>query len=137
MIPTTPNTILGTAEVIKPVDMPSRTYRIDYTACRVTGMVDGQKAMAQAVRKVLQTDRFAHLIYSWNYGMEWNRLIGQSMTTVESDMKRLLEEALLQDARILSISEFSISQKGKRIAAVTVTVNTIFGEVSEEVQTDV
>ena len=78
MLPTTPKTILGTTEIIKQADMPSKTYRIDFQTGRISGTVDGRDAMVQAIRKILQTERFQYLIYSWNYGMEWSRLIGKS-----------------------------------------------------------
>ena len=66
MLPTTPKTILGTTEIIKQADMPSKTYRIDFQTGRISGTVDGRDAMVQAIRKILQTERFQYLIYSWN-----------------------------------------------------------------------
>ena len=35
MLPTTPKTILGTTEIIKQADMPSKTYRIQLTGTEI------------------------------------------------------------------------------------------------------
>ena len=47
---------------------PSLTYALDAENGRIRGKVDGLEAVKQAVYLVLSTERFAHLIYSWNYG---------------------------------------------------------------------
>ena len=133
MLPTTPKTILGTTEIIKQADMPSKTYRIDFQTGRISGTVDGRDAMVQAIRKILQTERFQYLIYSWNYGMEWSRLIGKSRETALANLKQQLESALLQDDRILS----NVTDSGRRFLTVSFTANTIFGAVGEEITANV
>ncbi len=47
---------------------PSLTYRIDFEKNRLSGMTDGKDALQQAIRLRLMTERFEHLIYSWDYG---------------------------------------------------------------------
>lgn len=132
MLPTAQSGILGVVEVVKQADLPSRTYRIDFDTGRVSGFVDSAQAVSQAIRKMLLTERFSYLIYSWNYGMEWNGLTGKSPRVVESELRRLLSEALLHDERILSVGEVSIDRISRGVATVTVTVDTVFGEVKEE-----
>ena len=63
-------TIGGAVEVETAASQPSRTYAVDWQTGRVSGFVDGTDALKQAIYKILQTERFAHLIYSWNYGFE-------------------------------------------------------------------
>ena len=137
MLPTTPKTILGTTEVIRLADMPSTTYRIDFQSGRISGTVDGHEAMVQAIRKILQTERFAYLIYSWNYGMEWSQLIGKNRETALANLKQQLEAALLQDDRIMSISNLKVTDSGRRFLTVSFTANTIYGEVGEEITANV
>ena len=137
MLPTTPKTILGTTEIIKQADMPSKTYSIDFQTGRISGTVDGRDAMVQAIRKILQTERFQYLIYSWNYGMEWSRLIGKSRETALANLKQQLESALLQDDRILSITDLNVTDSGRRFLTVSFTANTIFGAVGEEITANV
>lgn len=137
MLPTTPKTILGTTEVIKQADMPSKTYRIDFQTGRISGTVDGREAMSQAIGKILRTERFQYLIYSWNYGMEWEQLIGKSRETALANLKQQLEAAILQDDRILSITDLNVTDSGRRSLTVSFTANTIFGAVGEEVTANV
>ena len=54
---------------------PSLTYALDAENGRIRGKVDGLEAVKQAVYLVLSTERFAHLIYSWNYGAELDGFI--------------------------------------------------------------
>lgn len=89
---------IGTAvEVETPASQPSRTYAVNWQTGRVSGFVDTTDALKQAIHKILQTERFAYLIYSWNYGFEANRLIGQSAAFLRSEIQRLVTEALLAD----------------------------------------
>lgn len=127
---------IGTAvEVETPASQSSRTYAVNWQTGRVSGTVDGMDALKQAIYKVLQTERFAHLIYSWNYGFEANRLIGQSAAFLRSEIQRLVTEALLVDDRITAVEDFKISITGKRQAAVEFTVVSVFGET--EIETEV
>ena len=127
---------IGTAvEVETPASQPSRTYAVNWQIGRISGTVDGMDALKQAIYKVLQTERFAHLIYSWNYGFEANRLIGQSAAYLKSEIQRLVTEALLADDRITAVENFKVSITGKRQAAVEFTVVSVFGET--EIETEV
>lgn len=127
---------IGTAvEVETPAAQPSRTYAVNWQTGRVSGFVDTTDALKQAIYKILQTERFAYLIYSWNYGFEANRLIGQSAAFFRSEIQRLVTEALLADDRITAVENFKISITGKRQAAVEFTVVSVFGEM--EIETEV
>lgn len=127
---------IGTAvEVETPASQPSRTYAVNWQTGRIFDTVDGMDALKQAIYKVLQTERFAHLIYSWNYGFEANRLIGQSAAFLRSEIQRLVTEALLADDRITAVENFKISITGKRQAVVEFTVVSVFGET--EIETEV
>lgn len=138
LIPTPDFTTIGQNFAVSgPKDQPTRTYKIDWDRKRVQGYTDGQEAMMQAVRKILQTDRFAYLIYSWSYGMEWNKIIGQDLPVVRARMLPLLKGALLADSRIKELTNFKLTAGSKRTVIVSVTVNTIFGPASQEVNVHV
>ena len=127
---------IGTAvEVETPASQSSRTYAVNWQIGRISGTGDGMDALKQAIYTVLQTERFAHLIYSWNYGFEANRLIGQSAAFLRSEIQRLVTEALLADDRITAVENFKISITGKRQAAVEFTAVSVFGEI--EIKTEV
>ena len=47
----------------------SRTYRMAHKNKRIQGRVDGLEAVQQAAFKILNTERYQHIIYSWDYGI--------------------------------------------------------------------
>ncbi len=128
-------TIGETVEVETAASQPSRTYAVNWQTGRVAGFVDGIDALKQAIYKILQTERFAHIIYRWNYGFEANRIIGQSAAYLKSEIQRLITEALLADDRITAVEHFKISITDKRKAVVEFTVVSVFGET--EIETEV
>jgi hypothetical protein len=71
------------------------------------------------------------LIYSWNYGIELEDLIGQPIPYIYAETQRRIIEALMADDRITSVSDFEFSHMGGDVA-VHFTVVTIYGSVSVE-----
>ena len=132
MTPTATTTILSSLTVESAAQQPSKTYRVDWEAGRVQGKLEGREAMAQAIRKLLSTERFSYLIYSWNYGTQWANLMGEDWAEAESELKRILWEALKQDPRITGLSQVSIAWADRRSCAVSLEAETIFGTVREE-----
>jgi hypothetical protein len=109
---------------------PSLTFKID--GDRIQGKIDGLQAVKQAVELILSVERFEYPIYSWDYGIETQDLIGKRREYIQGDLQRRVEEALAEDDRVTGISDFSISFEGETATA-TFTVNTIFGDLDEEV----
>ena len=121
MIPNALNVTIGEdVEVQTAAEAPTRTFKIDFDAGRVGGFCDETEAMKQAIYKILQTERFEYLIYSWNYGIELNAVVGKSF------------QALLADSRITDVTDFEVAQIDKRTASVKFTAETIFGEIPIE-----
>lgn len=122
-------------EIEDQAEQPSNTYYIDFERGRISGMTDGLDAVRQAVYMILNTKRFAHIIFSWDYGNELDGLIGQSKSTIESEYKQIITEALTADERITDVSGFKITFTSKRSATIEFNVSTIFGEtpIREEV----
>lgn len=138
MIPNALNVKIGEdVEVQTTADAPTRTFRIDFDAGRIGGFCDETEAMKQAIYKILLTERFAYLIYSWNYGIEWNAVAGKSYPVFESEIRRVIREALLADSRITDVTDFEVVQIDKRTASVKFTADTIFGEIPIEREVDV
>jgi len=121
-------------EQLEEVTQPSYTYKLDRNTRRVSGMVDGQDAVKQAVFKILQTVRYRHEIYSFDYGHELESLIGTNPLFVEAEVRRMLDEALLQDERIRKIADLKVEVTGDAITAVfTVVTDTGAFEFTREV----
>ena len=113
---------------------PSLTYGIDFEKGRIIGMIDGLEAVKQAVFLILRTERYRYLIYSTDYGSELEGLIGRDSLFVQSELKRRIREALMQDDRIEDVTNFNIQFDGDS-ALVRFTVLSVFGdfEVEQEV----
>lgn len=95
---------------------PSLTYRLDWERKRIIGRVDGLEAVKQAAVKGLQTARFEHLIYSSDYGTEWNLVLGQDRLLARPELRRLVSEALLQDERIRELTDVEILFNGDTVS---------------------
>lgn len=79
---------------------PSRTYALRFDGYPSAGKLDGVEAMKQAIFLALQIERFRFAIYSWNYGIELDALLGQSMTPyLQAKVAKAIEDALLADDR--------------------------------------
>lgn len=111
---------------------PSYTYKLDFKNKRIMGSVDTLDAVVQAVTKVMQTERFAYEIYDDSYGVELETLLGKEKEYVETVIEQRVEEALLVDDRITSISEFTIVNIEKESVHIHYTVNTIYGDFNFE-----
>ena len=118
---------------IEEVVLPSYTYQVKNG--RIHGYIDGLEAMRQAVEKILLTERFEWVIYSSNYGVELERLIGKPYYFVKADLERTISQALLVDTRIKSVQNFFIEQPTKDSLLCVFEVHTISGlfKVEKEV----
>lgn len=124
------NTILTTE--INVVTMPSKQHRMDLENNRILGTCDNLEAVKQSVFKILNSERYAYLIYSWNYGIELMDLYGKPPMFVCPEIERRVKEALFQDDRITGIDEFEFDISKKGVVSVTFTVHTLFGDLNEE-----
>lgn len=114
----------------------SRTYGLKMEQNRLLGMVDELDAMKQAVYKILNTERYQYLIYSWDYGIELKDLIGQPIPYVLPEMEGRVRDALLKDDRITDVTNFLFEVAGNTVRT-GFTVHTVFGQINEEVEVEV
>ena len=129
MIPST-NTILSTNLTVE--TQSSKNYKMHLGQDVVNGFCDGLDAMQQVIYKILNTERYQHIIYSWNYGIELLDLYGEPITYVCPELQRRIAEALVQDDRIESVDNFEFDTSEKGTVKATFTVHTIFGNVESE-----
>lgn len=126
MIPSTETELTEDFSVAR---LPSKTYRI--TENRIAGYADELEAMQQAIRLILETERFTQPIFSWNYGTELADLFGVTPPLLYVRLQERIEEALLQDDRITGVSDFTFTDDRGNIT-VSFQVETIFGTVQAE-----
>lgn len=113
-------------------EQPTHTYKMNLESNLIRGYTDGQEAMKQAIYKILNTERYQYVMYSWNYGIELLDLYGEPVSYVCPELERRIREALTWDDRIQTVDnfEFNISKKGEILA--TFTAHTVFGDVVAE-----
>lgn len=113
-------------------EQPTHTYKMNLESNLIRGYTDGQEAMKQAIYKILNTEQYQYVMYSWNYGIELLDLYGEPVSYVCPELERRITEALTWDDRIQSVDnfEFNISKKGEIL--VTFTAHTVFGDVVAE-----
>lgn len=129
MIPSTTGFLEQDFEIEK---QPTHTYRMNLSTDAVRGYTDGKEAIKQAIYKILNTERYQYIMYSWNYGVELLDLYGEPVSYVCPELERRIREALVWDDRIESVDnfEFNISKKGE--INVSFTAHTVFGDVAAE-----
>ena len=115
----------------------NKTYKINFEEKRIIGEIDGLDAIKQAVYKILHTERFNSLLYSWDYGVEFENLIGKDYDYILGDLQRRIEEALLQDDRIERIENIKVNKKQNDSIDVSFVVVSKYGNITTEVNINV
>ncbi|WP_054955054.1 DUF2634 domain-containing protein [Paenibacillus dakarensis] len=98
-------------------EQPLKTYALDFDNGVLGGVVDGIDAIKQFVVKAIKTSRYRFAIYDDDYGSEIDDLIGSSATLslLETEIPRVIEEALLYDDRITDVYDFELTREGDRL----------------------
>jgi len=109
----------------------SRTFKLDIDMNSIRGNIDDLEAVKQSIYLILSIERYRHIIYSWNYGVELEDLFGMPVSYVLPELKRRISDALLQDTRIQGVSDFVFNVDKSKVA-VSFKVGTIFGELQVE-----
>ena len=111
------------------ITLPTKTHKMDLDGNRIAGFTDGQDAMKQAIYKILRTERYKYIIYSWNYGIELEDLFGMPVSYCVPEIERRIKEALLQDTRITDVDSFEFDTSKKGTVHVTFNAHTVFGTI--------
>ena len=126
---------------ITEVNDPTKTYKINHMSKneyinesdRISGFVDDIEAIKQMIYLTLSSERYAYIIYPWDYGVELIDLFGKPAPYVMSELERRITEALLQDDRIQKVEDFTFEQNGK-VIHVTFLVVTTLGNIPSELE---
>ena len=94
----------------------------------------GAQAVLVWAWKALQVQRYRYPIYSWDYGNEWEDLIG---TTYTDDLKqaeavRYVRECLLVNPYIEGVRDIVVAFDGEALN-VDCALETVYGEVNVHV----
>lgn len=119
------------------IEIPSKTYKMDLSGDVIHGYTDGLDAMRQAIYKIIRTERYKHIIYSFNYGIELMDLIGTPVSFAIPEIERRITEALLSDDRIVSVNNFEFELPRKGVVFVKFTAETTQGNVTIESEVNI
>lgn len=126
-------------ELSATVDLPVfRELAFDFTTgqLKTNGgqyyYVEKNEAIKIWIWKALFSSRYTYLAYSLNYGNEIYTLIGRYLAKqlLYSELKRMIEEALLCNPYITSLTDFDVKQEGSKVEC-TFSVNTLYGNVAQ------
>ena len=133
LLPVDPARPVGAVAIKTTEVYPNKTYRMMIDDDRISGTItENLEAIEQAVYKVLNTERYQYIIYSWNYGVELAELFGKPIPFVLPEIPRRIKEALTQDDRITDVTNFDLSyDKGGSVLA-KFTVITIYGSLQAQ-----
>ncbi|WP_010500667.1 DUF2634 domain-containing protein [Paenibacillus elgii] len=97
-------------------------------------VIEGNEALKVWIYKALRTDRYKHLAYSWNFGHEFERIIGStfSPSAIQSEMERYVKEALTVNPYIKDVFNIRTKIDGDTVN-VECTVTTIYGVMKVDV----
>ena len=108
-----------------------KEYEIDFKTGQLTGrIVEGAEAIKVWIWLVLQTPRYRYYIYSWDYGNEFEELIGRGYSEeyINAEAQRMTEDCLLVNEHIESITDFSVGMENEQLT-ISFTANTIYGTI--------
>ena len=102
MVPDSSNNIIQ----IQEEEYATKTYRVDKSSGHIGTFIDGQEAYSQFVNKVISTEKNVQVIYD-DFGVELEDLSGQDADFVQANLEHRIREALFQDARTVSVDNFT------------------------------
>ena len=138
LTPTLANLVLendGLDDAFEYKTQPNLTHKLHIESERIAGFVDDLKAYEQSIYKILNTERYRYIIYSWNYGVELDDLFGQQIPYVVPELERRITEAVMADDRTVSVSNFEFDTSKRGVVHVKFLAKSTFGEV--EIEKDV
>jgi len=94
-------------------------------------LVTGDEALLVWAYKALRTERFRYLAYSWNFGSEFERLIGDSYSVGAraAEAERYVREALLVHPYIKDVADVAVDLADGELR-IAFRLITVFGEVN-------
>lgn len=140
VLPTEMNTVednYGYPTDIVFVREPSYTHKLNRDSQTVSGYTDNKEAYRQAVVKLLSTERYDHVIYSTDYGVELRQLFGMPIYYVVPELERRITEAVMQDDRTTEVYGFEFDTSKRGVVAVKFHARSIYGDMEIEKEVEI
>jgi phage baseplate assembly protein W len=118
---------------------PSLTYELNFYDGTIGDLIDGTDALKQFIYKAIITARSRYLIYTDDYGCELEDLLGGTLTPslLETEVERMVTEALIYDDRIDDVTDIESTQVGDTLTISFTVVPVTEAPFEMEVNVDV
>lgn len=126
-----PGSSINTEETI--VSENTRAFEIDFDNKKIGGIIDGKKALMQAVRLALITQRYKYPVFSHSYGTNYKDAFEDGYIKAIGKIKNAICDSLLCDSRISGINDFEFERMGTKIA-VKFRVVSCYGDILYETE---
>ena len=94
-------------------------------------LVEGVEAIKVWIYKTLKTIRYKYSAYSWNYGVEFEDLIGKKLSKqfIDTEIRRMIKEALMvnENIQVVTLTDW---QRTDNTLKMNVSVQTDYGDVT-------
>lgn len=107
----------------------TNTYKLHYTKKKINSFVDRKQALEQSIYCLLNTERYKYPIYSFNYGIQREDLFGKNIDSIMRKLQNRINNALVSDDRIISVTNFEFDSKENGVLKVRFIVNSTYGEI--------
>jgi len=110
---------------------PNLTYRIGENT--VNGKItNGLESIKQAVKCILETERYSNPIYGDDYGIELEQYKGADYGKIVAGIETTLRDALIQDDRITNVIVTNVEKLDIDSCKVEFDIYTIYGNYKED-----
>lgn len=110
-------------------EMSNKNYQMNINKTRVNGYCDGINSVRQSIYKILNTERYRYIIYSWGYGLQTDDLYGKPVDYVCAELQRRVPDAIEWDDRVESCDSFEFNTSIRHVVMMTCTAHSIFGDI--------
>ncbi|GEM_PF-63855 len=94
-------------------------------------IIEGLEAVKTWCWKALHTERYKHLIYTWDYAIDIEQFVKKSYNSLTKvEIIREITEGLMQNKYVVGVDNFNITTE-KRKVFVEFNINTVYGAVED------
>jgi len=108
---------------------PIQEWLLNTDSQKLTESEQTLSAIAQDITFALSVERNKYPIMSSNFGVEFEDLLGKDEAYVKANIKRRIQDALLIDDRIISVSNFAFKKVNGDSLFVSFVVETVLGTI--------
>lgn len=115
------------------INYSNREWLVDFETGDNSEPSEAHNSIVQAIRFILETERYYYQIMGSNFGIEWNDLVGADYDYLRSEIIARVKDAFSVDDRIISVGNFNFEKHDDSVT-ISMTVKTTLGNVNAQTQ---